>query len=204
MVAVWLNIWSDNFINTGDWFLSNLLKDWCYRSVWRQCHLIACVFKYRLFIVEHLSICSAYDFLLLWCTIMQIVCSEVRCVCLIRASHCSYLCNTKQKATVSLVIWFGHNPHRWRFWSLNGLGTRTLDLGELLEFCCNICTLRWGAPFRSNALTVLLGWAGLLDYAQIGWFCALVTCLLCFVNGIQQLVQGGSLVKRGSNQTAWV
>jgi hypothetical protein len=131
-------------------------------------------------------------------------CSEVRCVCLIRASHCSYLCNTKQKASVSLIVWFGHSPHRWRFKSLNGLGTRTLDLGELLEFCCHFCTLRWGAPFRSNALTVLLGWAGLLDYAQIGWFCALVTCLLCFVNGIQQLVQGGSLVKRGSNQTAWV
>ena len=135
---------------------------------------------------------------------MQIVCSEVRCICLIRASHCCHLCNTKQKATVSLVVWVSHSPHRWHFKSLNGIGTRTLDMGELLEFCHHFCTLGRGAPFSSKALTVLLGWAVLLNYAQIGWFCAVVTCPLCFVNSIRRWVDVGSLVTRGSNQTAWV
>jgi len=129
------------------------------------------MFKYRLFVhcgtVVHLQC--------IWLsteiTIMQIICSEVRCIWLTRASHCFQLCNTKQKATVSLVVWVIHSPHHWHFnsltltlltwriwWApnnaskwqmgfnlafegLSGIGTRTLDMGELLEFCCHFCTL---------------------------------------------------------------
>ena len=61
---------------------------------------------------------------------MQIVGSEVRCIWLIVASHCSHLCTTKQKANVGLVVWVSHNPHHWHFQSLNGIGTSTLDLGS--------------------------------------------------------------------------
>jgi hypothetical protein len=77
-------------------------------------------------------------------------CSEVRCVCLIRALHCSQLCKTKQKATVSLVVWVSHSPHRWHFESLNGIGIRTLDMGQVLEFCRCFCNLA-GEGLRSLA-----------------------------------------------------
>jgi hypothetical protein len=183
MVAVWLNIWSNNFKNTGDWFLSNLFKYWYYRSVWRQCHLIAWMLKYRLFIVEQLSICSAYDFLLKWCTLMQIVCPEVRCIYLIRASLCCHLCNTKLKGNCQLCCLAQSQSSPLAFQVIKWNSNKDLGHGGAAGVLSSFLYLGGrGAPFPSKALTVLLGWAGLLDYAQIGWFCAVVTCPLCFVN----------------------
>ena len=52
---------------------------------------------------------------------------------------------------IGLVVWISHSSHHWHFESLNGIGRRTLDMGELLESCFGGVT-----PFSSKALTLLL------------------------------------------------